>query len=73
MSEDGKKEDETAGGDEETPAHGGEAQGRGEADAEPEAGAEEVVIRPYEGKIGESRDNLRQREGWFRRRSGGRG
>lgn len=30
----------------------------------------EPVIEPVEKSIGEGRDNLRQRESWFRRRSG---
>ncbi|HEX8772776.1 MAG TPA: hypothetical protein VF735_04165 [Pyrinomonadaceae bacterium] len=32
---------------------------------------DEPVIVPVEKSIGEGRDNLRQRESWFRRRSGG--
>jgi len=31
---------------------------------------DEPVIVPVEKSIGEGRDNLRQREAWFRRRSG---
>jgi hypothetical protein len=40
-----------------------------EDDTDEEDGAE-PLIKPVEKSIGEGRDNLRQREGWFRRRTG---
>jgi hypothetical protein len=52
--------------DEAERSDGGDAQ-------ESEAQADEVIIRPYGGKVGEAGDNLRGREGWFRRRTGGGG
>jgi hypothetical protein len=72
MDEDCKK----AAGDERdgAPAPGDEASREEEGEAAesqseaPQTG--EVVIRPYEGKVGEARGNLRAREGWFRRRTG---
>ncbi|HEX8141278.1 MAG TPA: hypothetical protein VF553_01695 [Pyrinomonadaceae bacterium] len=38
--------------------------------SEDEEDGPEPLIKPVERSIGEGRDNLRQREGWFRRRSG---
>lgn len=42
-------------------------------DAAVEEDEDGPVIKPIEKSIGEGRDNLRQREAWFRRRSGTRG
>jgi hypothetical protein len=50
----------------------GEDTGEPESSALKEDADEEdgPVIKPVEKSIGEGRDNLRQRESWFRRRSG---
>jgi hypothetical protein len=41
-----------------------------DASADEEDDGPTPLIKPVERKIGEGRDNLRQREAWFRRRSG---
>jgi hypothetical protein len=54
-----KGQDETA--EHEAPAFDAEADGDDGPNPQ---------IKPVERKIGEGRDNLRQRAGWFRRRTG---
>lgn len=67
--EDDEKRAAEEGDDSRTP--GDEAPDADGGAAESEEGAGEVVIRPYEGKVGEAGGNLRARGGWFRRRTGG--
>ena len=56
--------------DDGAPAQGEGESRRDEGAAESDARADEDVLRPYEGKVGETGDNLRQREHWFKQRTG---
>jgi hypothetical protein len=72
MSKDESKENEACGGSDSAPASGEGESRRDEREAESEARADEDVLRPHEGKVGEAGDNLRGREQWFRQRTGSR-
>ncbi|PYT05165.1 MAG: hypothetical protein DMF65_00810 [Acidobacteria bacterium] len=70
MNNDESKDREEGGGSDGAPAPGEGESRRDEGAAESDARADEDVLRPYEGKVGETGDNLRQREHWFKQRTG---